>query len=101
MHTEERRRPATCQGSLRTFSLLLSVWLLLLPQLALMGQDRMATNGPQSVLVEEEDVKHGTNASSGQVHLLRSHTVRVVTPPANEVLHRSHQGDVPHLPPWP
>ena len=85
--------------SLRTFSLLFSIWLLLLPQLVLLSQDRAATNGCEPVL-QEEEVKHDPDAGSAQVHVLRVHVPMAGTRPSNEELHRSHHGEVPHLPPW-
>jgi hypothetical protein len=34
------------------------------------------------------------------VQVLRVHVPMAGTRPSNEELHRSHHGEVPHLPPW-
>ena len=88
-------------GWLRTFSLAVSFWLFLLPQLVLLGQDSIASStcGAEPVLLEEE-VKHGTDAEPAPVHVLRTTGATVGARPVNEALHRSHLGEVPHLPPW-
>lgn len=94
---EQRNR--TPKRSLGVFSLLFGCWLFMFPQLALVAQDLSSSDGPVPVMVEEEVKHNGTAQPCVQLGPV-GHPKVISAPLFNDELHRSHDGEVPHLPPW-